>query len=150
MSLLARSLVAFIALPGMVAFAAPLAWVASQGLGPRGWLGTLPLATGAIGLLICVRDFYRAGHGTLAPWAPPERLVIVGLYRWSRNPMYLAVLCMLIGWAWLFASAALAVYAAGVAVAFHLRVVWGEEPVLARRFGDDWDRYRSRVPRWIV
>ena len=54
----------------------------------------MPLLVGSIGLLWCVRDFYVRGRGTLAPWAPPEHLVVIGLYRFTRNPMYIAiVLC---------------------------------------------------------
>jgi protein-S-isoprenylcysteine O-methyltransferase Ste14 len=103
-----------------------------------------------IGLLLwCVRDFYVAGRGTLAPWAPPERLVIVGLYRLSRNPMYIAVLIILSGWSTLFASRTLWIYAALVAIGFHLRVTLGEEPWLARTHGATWAAYRAHVPRWL-
>src|SRR4051812_32435188 len=100
-------------------------------------------------LLWCVRDFYVAGRGTLAPWAPPKHLVVVGLYRVSRNPMYVAVLIVLIGWGLVFSSRALAIYAAVVALAVHLRVVTYEEPWLARTFGAEWLAYRRRVPRWL-
>jgi protein-S-isoprenylcysteine O-methyltransferase Ste14 len=108
-----------------------------------------PLAAGATLLLWCVREFYVAGRGTLAPWAPPARLVVSGPYRVSRNPMYMAVTSILIGWALAYGSRALWIYAASVAVAFHLRIVLGEEPWLARRHGAEWDAYRSRVPRWL-
>jgi protein-S-isoprenylcysteine O-methyltransferase Ste14 len=96
-----------------------------------------------------VRDFYVAGRGSLAPWAPPERLVVIGLYRLSRNPMYIAVLLVLVGWATMFASRTLWVCAALLAIAFHLRVVFGEEPWLARTHGAEWTTYRGRVPRWL-
>lgn len=148
--LLARALLAFLALPGVVAFAVPVAW--------RWWggaptlahpLGLLALGLGTLGLLWCVRDFYVAGRGTLAPWSPPRALVVIGLYRVSRNPMYVAVTLILVGWALAFAAQGLALYAGGVAVAFHLRVVLGEEPWLARRHGDAWVRYAARVPRWL-
>jgi protein-S-isoprenylcysteine O-methyltransferase Ste14 len=107
------------------------------------------LLAGVFLLLWCVRDFSVAGRGTLAPWAPPQRLVIVGLYRLSRNPMYIAVLLILCGWATMYASRALWLYAAIVAVAFHLRVILGEEPWLARTHGAAWDAYCARVPRWL-
>jgi protein-S-isoprenylcysteine O-methyltransferase Ste14 len=100
-------------------------------------------------LLWCVRDFYVQGQGTLAPWAPPEHLVMVGLYRFTRNPMYVAVVLMLLGWAAAFGVAGLYAYAAAIALAFHLRVVFGEEPWLARRHGAPWHDYVNRVPRWI-
>ena len=83
-----RALLAFIALPGLVAFAIPIAWLwnSSRTLVLYSW-GLVPLLGGCIMLLWCVRDFFVAGHGTLAPWLPPTRLVVVGLYRYSRNPM---------------------------------------------------------------
>lgn len=112
-------------------------------------VGLPVLSAGCLLLLWCVRDFYVAGKGTLAPWAPPVRLVAVGLYRFSRNPMYVAVLLILSGWALAFPSRALWIYAACVAAAFHLRVVLYEEPTLARAFGQEWTAYRARVPRWI-
>jgi protein-S-isoprenylcysteine O-methyltransferase Ste14 len=102
-----------------------------------------------VALLWCVRDFYVAGKGTLAPWDPPRHLVVAGLYRYTRNPMYVAVTLLLIGWAWTFAASGLLFYAAGVALAFHLRVVFGEEPWLARTHGDAWRDYAARVPRWF-
>ena len=100
-------------------------------------------------LLWCVRDFYVAGKGTLAPWSPPLELVTVGLYRMSRNPMYIAVILVLCGWALGFRSRPLALYALAVTIGFHLRVVFGEEPWLARRYGGRWAEYKARVPRWL-
>ena len=143
-----RALTAFLALPGMVAFVVPFllrppnARIHSMGL--------VPLVLGTFLLLWCVRDFYVAGRGSLAPWAPPVRLVIVGLYRFCRNPMYVAVLTILCGWALTFQSGGLWTYAACLAVAFHSRVVLFEEPWLARTHGAAWDTYRARVPRWLV
>ena len=146
----ARALFAFLALPGVVAFAVPLAWLTAsahtQLVQP---LGLVPLVIGSLALLWCVRDFYVAGKGTLAPWAPPSRLVVVGLYRYTRNPMYVAVSLILVGWALSFGSPGLFVYAFVVAIAFHLRVVLGEEPWLARTHGARWEEYAIRVPRWF-
>jgi len=148
---LGRALLAFVALPGVVAFAAPLllAWLdpKARGFEP---LALIPLVGGVFLLLWCVRDFYVSGKGTLAPWAPPRNLVVVGLYRWSRNPMYVAVLLVLLGFAIAFRSRQLLGYALVVGVAFHLRVVFGEEPWLARTHGEAWQRYRERVPRWLI
>lgn len=147
-----RALLAFLALPGIVAIAVP-AWYAARALragGPFHAVGLLPLAFGFALLLWCVRDFYVAGKGTLAPWSPPRHLVTTGPYRHSRNPMYVAVTLMLVGWSLSFASTALALYAACVIVAFHLRVVFGEEPWLARTFGARWEEYKARVPRWLL
>lgn len=147
-----RALLAFLALPGVVAIAVP-AWFAAGSLSHGGEfhaVGLLPLALGFVLLMWCVRDFYVSGRGTLAPWSPPRHLVTTGLYRYSRNPMYVAVTTMLMGWALAFASPALALYAAIVVVAFQLRVVLGEEPWLARTHGAAWAEYRARVPRWLM
>jgi protein-S-isoprenylcysteine O-methyltransferase Ste14 len=146
----ARALLAFLALPGVVAFAIPIAWlVASSHAQLVQPLGLAPLVVGSLALLWCVRDFYVSGKGTLAPWAPPMHLVVVGLYRYTRNPMYVAVCLILVGWAWSFGLPGLWVYAIIVAIAFHLRVVLGEEPWLARNHGARWQEYASRVPRWF-
>jgi len=148
--LLLRAILAFLALPGTIAFLVPL-WLARAGAPPtRFHPGSVPiLAAGVVLLLWCVRDFYVAGRGTLAPWSPPRQLVRVGLYRFSRNPMYVAVGVILAGWAAGFGSLPLAVYAGAVLVLFHLRVVLYEEPALARAFGAEWARYRAEVPRWV-
>lgn len=138
---------AFVAMPGMVAYLVPFLFRPTTAAVHIE--GVLVLAVGTILLLWCVRDFYVAGRGTLAPWAPPKVLVIVGLYRVSRNPMYVAVLTTISGWALMFASRGLWIYAAFMATVFHLRVVFGEEPWLARTHGDDWTRYVAAVPRWF-
>ena len=145
-----RALFAFLALPGVVAFAVPIATVlhTQHTRVVRAW--PLIVLVCGIGLLLwCVRDFYVSGKGTLAPWSPPQRLVIVGLYRYSRNPMYVSVLMILLGWTMAFDVTALLWYAIFIAIAFHLRVVLGEEPWLARTHGEEWTRYRSEVRRWI-
>jgi protein-S-isoprenylcysteine O-methyltransferase Ste14 len=145
-----QALLAFLVLPGMVAFVVPLMLLAPGA--PGGFvdaLGLVPLALGSVLLLWCVRDFYVAGRGTLAPWTPPRELVVTGLYCVSRNPMYIAVGLILWGWALGFRSRALAIYALAVMLAFHLRVVFGEEPWLARTHGQQWHRYKARVPRWL-
>jgi pimeloyl-ACP methyl ester carboxylesterase/protein-S-isoprenylcysteine O-methyltransferase Ste14 len=148
--MLIRALLAFIALPGVVAFLAPalLVW-AQRDERPFRALGLLPLAAGAALLLWCVREFYVSGKGTLAPWHPPRHLVSSGPYRASRNPMYLAVGLILAGWTVGVQTLAIGLYTVTVMVAFHLRVVFGEEPHLARTFRQEWTRYTSRVPRWI-
>ncbi len=145
----ARAIAAFLALPGVVGFLVP--WLIAGEVSARTFDGraAVPLAAG-FGLLIsCVVTFYRAGRGTLAPWDPPRALVVAGAYRWSRNPMYVAVTLILWGWALGMRSWPLAVYAAVVMAGFHVRVVFGEEPWLARQWGAQWEAYRARVPRWF-
>jgi protein-S-isoprenylcysteine O-methyltransferase Ste14 len=149
-SLLVRATIAFLLLPGTVAFLVPLFLLAPGGPGSfLDRLGLIPLGVGIVLLLSCVREFYLAGRGTLAPWAPPQELVVTGLYRFSRNPMYVAVLLVLGGWALGFRSWSLAAYAVAIMVAFHLRVVFYEEPWLARTHGEKWLDYEARVPRWF-
>jgi protein-S-isoprenylcysteine O-methyltransferase Ste14 len=149
-SLLVRAIIAFVALPGIVAFALPLAIVHftahSSGFARAGFL---ELAIGVAILLSCVRAFYISGRSTLAPWSPPVTLVRDGLYKWSRNPMYIGVLLIIAGLALGFRSQVLWIYVAALAVAVHLRVVFGEEPFLARTYGDVWTDYKKRVPRWV-
>jgi protein-S-isoprenylcysteine O-methyltransferase Ste14 len=145
-----RALFAFLALPGVVAFALPLSWVLRDGPAQivQPW-GAVPLTLGLIGLVWCVRDFYVSGRGTLAPWSPPRLLVVVGLYRYSRNPMYISVMLIVLGWAACFGSRQLLIYALILGFAFHVRVVWGEEPWLARLHGSQWEEYKAAVPRWF-
>jgi hypothetical protein len=77
-----RALVAFIALPGIVAFAIPISWLVSTSRTELAQpLGLVPLLAGCVGLLWCVRDFYVFGKGTLAPWSPPQHLVTAGRVR---------------------------------------------------------------------
>ncbi len=145
-----RALFAFLVQPGIVAGLIPGLIVFADAHRHGGFaLGFALLMAGLVLLLWCVRDFYVAGRGTLAPWAPPQQLVVVGLYRYARNPMYVAVLTIVLGWSLAFTSASLALYALVLALAFHLRVVLHEEPTLKRKFGEGYERYRKIVPRWI-
>ncbi len=145
-----RALFAFLALPGVIAFAVPLLVFGSPA--PRAPfipLGGLVTGLGLVIVAWCAIDFHVVGRGTLAPWSPPQRLVVRGLYRYSRNLMYVGVLVIVGGWALGFGSWPIAAYAAALAVAFHLRVVFGEEPWLARTHGAEWSAYASMVPRWF-
>jgi protein-S-isoprenylcysteine O-methyltransferase Ste14 len=114
------------------------------------WLAAIPSALGFAVALRCVWDFGRTGHGTPAPFAPPQRLVVVGFYRYVRNPMYVGFaagwigLWIIFGHADLSLSAAVAV----VALAVHLFVMFYEEPTLRRKFGAEYDEYRRNVRRW--
>jgi len=149
-SLFLKALFAFLALPGMVAFVIPLLLItpASRRVWVEPW-GLVPLVLGVVVLALTVREFYVAGRGTLAPWSPPRTLVTSGLYRYSRNPMYVGVLLILCGWAIGLWSWVLAIYAAGIAIAVHVRVLANEEPFLARTHGQAWTAYRARVGRWL-
>ncbi len=107
------------------------------------------LATFAIAnLLWCVFDFGRTGRGTPAPIDPPRHLVIRGPYRCTRNPMYLSVTTILLCESFIFRSIPIMIYACILALGFHLFIVLVEEPSLRNRFGEEYARYRERVPRW--
>ena len=119
------------------------------GLTPLRWVGAV-LAAFAIPVLadFLVR-FVREGHGTPMVLAPPRRLVRGGVFRWVRNPGYLAADAMLFGQGLLFGSTLVLGYALGLALAFHLFVVLVEEPALRRTFGAAYLDYCREVPRWI-
>ncbi|HTD53691.1 MAG TPA: isoprenylcysteine carboxylmethyltransferase family protein [Thermoanaerobaculia bacterium] len=118
-------------------------------MGPLRYLGAALLAAGAAVYLWCAWDFATTGGGTPAPIDPPRSLVERGLYRHVRNPMYLGILLLLGGEAMLFRSRALLAYAGLVFLFFFLFVVAYEEPALRRKFGQTYERYCDRVPRWI-
>jgi protein-S-isoprenylcysteine O-methyltransferase Ste14 len=144
-----KAVLAFLALPGLVAFVTPLLL-----LRPVDWFhlnlaGVALVVVGTVLLLWCVWNFYAVGRGTLAPWSPPQSLVMTGPYRLSRNPMYVAVSLILWGWAIGFESGTHAIYALVVMLVFFLRVTFGEEPSLDRQFRDEWRRYKAGVRRWL-
>jgi protein-S-isoprenylcysteine O-methyltransferase Ste14 len=149
-ALFLRAVLAFLVLPGTVAFLIPLLLIAPEGSRSRvDPLGLVPLGFGIALLLTCVREFYVSGRGTLAPWAPPQELVVTGPYRFSRNPMYVAVVLVLWGWALSYRSWSLALYAFAFMFVFHLRVVLFEEPWLERTHGAKWTHYQAHVSRWL-
>lgn len=143
----------FVLAPGVVAglvpwllvggYAAPLA------AGPLVAVGGIVVAAGLAVLLHAFARFALEGLGTPAPVTPTERLVVGGPYRYVRNPMYVAVLSIILGQASMFWSPSLAVYAAAVGLAFALFVHFYEEPVLARRYGSEYETYRRHVPGWL-
>lgn len=148
--MLLRAITAFVAMPGTVAFALPI-WIGISAHRPMRYvpLAATVLALGTLLLLACVREFYVSGRGTLAPWSPPRYLVTSGPYRWSRNPMYIGVVTILVGWWVLWDSRALLSYALVVACVFYVRVRLVEEHWADRQFGAEWQAYRATVPRWI-
>ncbi len=146
-----RALAAFLALPGLFALAVPPViahfdpWKGEAPFMP----GVAVIAAGFAVVVACVRDFYVSGKGTLAPWDPPKKMVVIGLYRFARNPMYIGVVLLVTGWCIFSLSPLLAVYDLVLLAGFHMRVVTHEEPWLERMFSDEWMKYRNGVPRWI-
>jgi protein-S-isoprenylcysteine O-methyltransferase Ste14 len=114
------------------------------------WLAAVPSVLGFAVALRCVWDFGWTGHGTPAPFAPPQRLVAVGFYRYVRNPMYAGFATGWIGLWVIFGhpNPALIAAVAAVALTVHLFVVFYEEPTLRGKFGADYEEYCGNVRRW--
>jgi protein-S-isoprenylcysteine O-methyltransferase Ste14 len=122
-------------------------WPAVSGLPV---LGAVTGLAALVCLLHCIWSFGMHGKGTLAPIDPPKALVVQGLYGYTRNPMYLAVTVVLLAEALFFQTVSLLVYAACVFLAFHLFVVFYEEPHLRMQFGNSYTEYCNRIPRWRI
>jgi protein-S-isoprenylcysteine O-methyltransferase Ste14 len=154
LSAVAGSAVFLIAAPGVVAGLIP--WLLTGGYGLPLSSSAAMLAAGSllilVGLAVLLHAFARfalEGEGTPAPIAPTKRLVVGGAYRYVRNPMYVAVLSIILGQALLFADWSLALYAGIVAAAVFTFVRLYEEPTLARCYGEDYEAYRRAVPGWL-
>ena len=153
-SLALRSLLWMILLPGFFAGFVPLrffglARVQLDLRNPVDLFGILAIGLGAGLLLACIWEFARSGRGTLSPVDPPRELVVRGLYRYVRNPMYLSVTMVVFGEVLLTGSRGLFLYWAIWFIGVNLFVMGYEEPTLRRRFGDSYDVYRRDVHRWI-
>jgi protein-S-isoprenylcysteine O-methyltransferase Ste14 len=139
--------------PGVVAGVVPwllTGWTANEDFAwpPLQILGVLLIGAGAAVIVHAFVRFVLEGIGTPAPVAPPERLVVGGLYRYLRNPMYVAVATTIIGQALLLGRPGLLAYAALFMAAVAAFVRFYEEPTLAERFGDEYAEYRREVPAW--
>jgi protein-S-isoprenylcysteine O-methyltransferase Ste14 len=104
---------------------------------------------GGATVLWCFWNFAFHGHGTPAPIDPPKELVTIGLYRYVRNPIYLGVLTIILGYFLWFKTIWMLVYAVAVFLVCHLFVTLYEEPALKRKFGTAYENYCRSVPRWI-
>jgi len=115
------------------------------------WIAALPSVLGFAGAFRCVWDFGWTGKGTPAPMVPPKRLVVVGFYRYVRNPMYVG---FFVGWMGLWvvfgpASLTAIVVVCAAALGTALFVQFYEEPTLRRKFGRDYEEYCRNVRRWV-
>lgn len=151
----AGSIVFLFVAPGIVAGAIPL-WISQYrmqppflGIEPVRWVGAMLLALGAVLLLETFARFALQGLGTPAPIAPTRSLVVTGSYRFVRNPMYVAVVSLILGQTLLLGSLGTMLWAAIVWLTVHLFVLGYEEPTLSRSYGEQYDRYRANVRRWI-
>ena len=151
MKLFLKNALFTVVMPGTFAGLVP-PWLAADSTEPMGLPGPLAfclLALGSFVYLRCVWDFAVFGKGTPAPIDEPKRLVIRGFYRYTRNPMYLAILSVVGGWALFLSAAILVAYAVALFVFFSLFVRLYEEPHLSKKFGDEYAAYVEQVGRWL-
>ena len=154
MLLMLRALFWTLALPGFFGFYLPwtlfdLGAVDLDASNPRHLLGVVGMGAGTTLLLTCIWEFARRGRGTLSPVDPPKRLVVTGLYRFMRNPMYVGVTTIVFGELLLTMSSGLLTYWVMWFVVVNLFVMGYEEPTLREQFGDDYERYTRAVGRWL-
>ncbi len=152
-----KHLRAILLLPGTVTVAIPATILYCTGVGwpSAPWNIILPVLGSAfvlLGLVLMVltnRLFATVGHGTLAPWNPPQKLVVRGVYQHVRNPMMVGVFCILLGEAIFFGSWPLLSWFGAFFSMVLIVIPRLEEPGLAKRFGEDYSLYKRNVPRWI-
>jgi protein-S-isoprenylcysteine O-methyltransferase Ste14 len=147
-----KSLLFFILAPGTVAGFIPLMFLrngAQVNIGFLSYLAPLFWIAGIGTLIWCFLDFVQKGKGTPAPLEPPKELVVSGLYKYVRNPMYVGVFLVLIGHFLWFGYWGLLIYAFIFLIPVHLFVTLYEEPHLKKTFGESYEGYLRRVPRWI-
>jgi len=148
-----KTLIFTVFVPGTVTVAIPYLLIRSNlplartEIGIIRYAGLALIIPGALIYLWCAYDFWRA-RGTPAPIDPPKELVVRGLYRYVRNPMYVGVLSIVFGVSISFGSGLTAVYGAGLWLMFHVFVMFYEEPTLRRLFGESYEKYCREVGRW--
>jgi len=150
-SAIAKTALFTVVVPGTVAGCIPW-WIRESAgvavFGIEAWAATVVIVVGvAIYFHAAFWGFAAIGLGTPAPIDPPKMLVVRGLHRYVRNPMYIGVALVILGQTWLFRSRSIALYALCVATMFHVWVLIYEEPTLHRQFGDEYEGYRARVLR---
>ncbi len=112
-------------------------------------IGAFCICLGLLLMVATIRLFVEVGKGTLAPWEPPKRLVVQGVYRHVRNPMISGVILVLLGESLLMASLPLVWWFLVVVVVNAVYIPLSEEPGLVERFGEAYLRYKQNVPRWV-
>jgi protein-S-isoprenylcysteine O-methyltransferase Ste14 len=152
-SLALRSLLWTVLLPGTIAGYIPWRYFGVRSArvdwaSPLDLLAIVVIGAGVTLLGTCIWEFFKS-RGTLSPVDPPKELVVQGLYRYVRNPMYLAVSTIVLGEALLTRSSALLFYWGFFFAAANLFVLLYEEPTLRRQFGESYARYTREVGRWL-
>jgi protein-S-isoprenylcysteine O-methyltransferase Ste14 len=149
------TLIFVLVLPGTAIVAIPY-WISGWtmlppflGIGLTRWLGALIVLASLPLFLRFLSGFVVEGRGTPAPIAPTRHLVVGGPFRWVRNPGYIAVIGLVVGQGLFFGHLGVLVYAVLLGLAFHLFVLFYEEPTLRRQFGDEYVEYCRRVSRWV-
>lgn len=156
LTLTLKSAVITLLMPGTVVVVIPYFILHQQGihgfpaLSAATVIATMTGLTGVAILLHCIKGFAVYGKGTLAPIDPPKTLVVHGLYRYNRNPMYVGVLSVLLSESLFFESTGLLIYAAVAFLFFNLFVMLYEEPHLRSLFGESYLKYSAAVPRWGI
>nr|WP_235788570.1 isoprenylcysteine carboxylmethyltransferase family protein [Salipaludibacillus sp. CUR1] len=111
--------------------------------------GFLVLIAGILLVIVTVFQFAKKGNGTLAPWNPPNKLVVSGPYQYSRNPMISGVVLILLGEVLIFGSWPLVLWFVSFTVVNYSYFIFGEEPHLHKKFGEDYAEYKRNVPRMV-
>ena len=148
------SAVFFVLAPGIVAGLGPW-WISRRGADRQflGWplesLGAAQIAAGVWVLLDSFVRFALEGLGTPAPVFPTRRLVVTGLYQYVRNPMYVAVVAVIVGQSLMLGNLRVLGYGVLVWLGFHLFVMAYEEPTLRKKYGEEYETFCAHVPRWI-
>src|SRR5271170_7647536 len=151
-SAVAKTLLFTVFVPGTVTGYVP--WLLRQDAapvtGPEKWASIAVIALGiGIYLYTAFWGFALIGGGTPAPIAPTKILVVRGLHRFVRNPMYIGVALIVAGQAWLFHSLHIAIYMICMLLIAHTFILFYEEPTLRKQFGEEYERYCAAVPRWL-
>lgn len=153
LSLYLKNLFFIVLQPGLVVFYIPYlilnGELALNLYSVRQLTGLFIFGIGLIIMLHCIYRFIVEGYGTISPFIPTKKLVVNGLYKYSRNPMYLGVLIMLLAECFISASFYLMTYSLLVFLLFNLFIILVEEPRLIKVFGKEYKQYKKKVRRWF-
>lgn len=131
-------------LPGLIIFFDPL-----RPPGEYNKFALLIIIPSVLLIFRCSYLFFKIGQGTIAPWAPPKKLVLAGPYKYSRNPIFLGMLLTVTGCVLFYNSVFLAIYNFMLFIFLYLRIIICEEPHLENNYGQQWKTYKNKVSRWL-